>query len=242
MSDLDMSSSVDDSLDRPAMNRLRSEEERERRRMRDRERRRSMTSEQKERHLARRRRNYQLRMQRVKHRDLTNANPGNHINGLNHRRAGGYDPMSALQFSCYAPVGSGQALFKVHGECSSRPEGKESLAYDLTKLHRRLRLIHVKHFARCLKRPLGELVVNNIPILTDLIMKGNQVSCCKSVRGVRLNRIKKLARGRRSAPEETSEHLPSSEAEGNLEKQNLLPAEGHQPKAADESRTGVVVA
>lgn len=37
------------------------EEERERRRMRDRQRRRSMTLEQRERHLARRRRNYQLR-------------------------------------------------------------------------------------------------------------------------------------------------------------------------------------
>ncbi|KAI4311875.1 hypothetical protein MLD38_036738 [Melastoma candidum] len=208
--DLDMSSSVDDSLDRPIMSRLRSEEERERRRMRDRERRRSMTSEQKERHLARRRRNYQLRMQRVKNHDLvTNANPGSGINGLNHRRAGGgFDPMSSLQFGCYAPVGSGQALLKVHGEYSSRPEGKESLAYDLTKLQRRLRLIHVKHFARSLKRPLGELMVNNVPILADLIMKGNQVSCCKSVHGVRLNRIKQLARGHRIAPEETSEHLP----------------------------------
>ncbi|KAL2339260.1 hypothetical protein Fmac_013706 [Flemingia macrophylla] len=41
------------------------EEERERRRLRDRERRQSMTKEERARHLARRRRNYQLRRQRA---------------------------------------------------------------------------------------------------------------------------------------------------------------------------------
>lgn len=46
------------------LHRTRREQERERRRMRDRQRRQSMTLEQKEKHLARRRRNYQLRRER----------------------------------------------------------------------------------------------------------------------------------------------------------------------------------
>lgn len=52
---------------------LRREKERERRRIRDRERRSSMSIEQRERHLARRRRNYQLR--RLKYQNVKTTNP-----------------------------------------------------------------------------------------------------------------------------------------------------------------------
>ena len=51
--------------DRSELSVTQREEERERRRMRDRQRRQSMTIEQRERHLARRRRNYQLRRLRA---------------------------------------------------------------------------------------------------------------------------------------------------------------------------------
>ncbi|KAI4365031.1 hypothetical protein MLD38_021052 [Melastoma candidum] len=235
--------------DRSTFHRMRSEQERERRRMRDRERRQSMTSEQRERHLARRRWNYQLRRQRVKHLEsgfqpgCTNTILANNMTGMNHLRLGGYNPKSLVHFGYVMPIGSGQVLFKVHGEHSLMPKGKEPLAYDLTKLQSRLRLVHVKQFARSLKSPLGELAANNIPILADLIMKGNQVSCGKPVHVVRLNRVKELARGMKcSASKEAPEQIPSSKTEGSPQKRNLPSAEGHQPAPPDEARKAVTVA
>lgn len=63
----------EDSAERPESRRRQREEERERRRMRDRLRRQSMTLEQRERHLARRRRNYQLRRLRAEPSRLTSS-------------------------------------------------------------------------------------------------------------------------------------------------------------------------
>lgn len=56
---------MEESAERSDIRRMQREQERERRRIRDRQRRQSMTLEQRERHLARRRRNYQLRRLRA---------------------------------------------------------------------------------------------------------------------------------------------------------------------------------
>lgn len=56
---------MEESAERSELRRMQREQERERRRIRDRQRRQSMTLEQRERHLARRRRNYQLRRLRA---------------------------------------------------------------------------------------------------------------------------------------------------------------------------------
>lgn len=116
-----------------------------------------------------------------------------------------------------------------------------------------MRLIHVKHFARSLKRPLGELTSSNIPIVANLILKGATEANCKltvmlvcivlemsimslvtnfrngnckflfdiaasvsgkSTTGVRLNRLKRLARTANSAPNEASEENRHDETQG----------------------------
>ncbi|KAG8647472.1 uncharacterized protein LOC110622397 isoform X2 [Manihot esculenta] len=56
---------MEEGSERTLMRSLQKEQERERRRIRDRQRRQSMTIEEREKHLARRRRNYQLRRQRA---------------------------------------------------------------------------------------------------------------------------------------------------------------------------------
>lgn len=65
VSEVDDTVMEEESAEGSQMRRMQREEVRERRRMRDRQRRQSMTLEQRERHLARRRRNYQLRRLRA---------------------------------------------------------------------------------------------------------------------------------------------------------------------------------
>lgn len=201
------------------LHRTRREQERERRRMRDRQRRQSMTLEQKEKHLARRRRNYQLRRERKNlgsdHQSGqtdTAIERGN--TGRNNRQVDHCAQQFAAQYDRAVSVGFNQVLQNTSAESLRSNSGTESLTYDLAKIQKRLRLIHVKHFARSLKRPLGELTSSNIPIVANLILKGTTEANCKSTTGVRLNRLKRLARTANSAPNETSEKNHHDETQG----------------------------
>lgn len=201
------------------LHRTRREQERERRRMRDRQRRQSMTLEQKEKHLARRRRNYQLRRERKNqgsdHQSGQTDTAIEHGNtGRNDRQMDHSVSQFTAQYDRADPAGFNQVLQKISAESLRSNGGTESLTYDLAKIQKRLRLIHVKHFARSLKRPLGELTSSNIPIVANLILKGTTEANCKSTTGVRLNRLKRLARTANSAPNEVSEKNHHDETQG----------------------------
>ncbi|XP_030514302.1 uncharacterized protein LOC115728108 [Rhodamnia argentea] len=201
------------------LHRTRREQERERRRMRDRQRRQSMTLEQKEKHLARRRRNYQLRRERKHqgsdHQSGQTDTAFEHGNtGRNNRQVDHLVSQFTVQYDHAVPVGFNQVLQNISTESLRSNGGTESLTYDLAKIQKRLRLIHVKHFARSLKRPLGELTSSNIPIVANLILKGTTEANCKSMTGLRLNRLKRLARTSNSVPNEASEKNHHEETQG----------------------------
>ncbi|KAK4804929.1 hypothetical protein SAY86_004746 [Trapa natans] len=201
------------------LHRMRREQERERRRMRDRERRQSMTEEQKQMHLARRRKNYQLRRQKVKyleegyHSGLRDTASGSGIGERTEEKA--IPDASQLGLNCNAiiPVGIDHDLQKMNTE-ERKSGGAEPLAYDLAKLHRKLRLTHVKHFARSLKHPVCELTKSGLQVHTDIVVKENPAAICKSTQGVRLNSIKHLARTVKNSFKEDPEKQHRSERDG----------------------------
>ncbi|PKI73998.1 hypothetical protein CRG98_005615 [Punica granatum] len=209
-----------DLAERPDLHSMRREQERERRRMRDRERRQSMTQQEREKHLARRRKNYQLRRQKIKHFEIgyQSGPTGTASSGeIGERFKQQATPAaSELRPQCkdIIPIGLDQVLQKINIE-QSKSGGTESLAYDLAKLHRRLRLSHVKHFARSLKRPVCEFTGSSLQIVADLIAKGNPAANCKSMQGVRLNSIKRLARAVKNGSKETAHKQQQSETDGN---------------------------
>ncbi|KAK4743955.1 hypothetical protein SAY87_010267 [Trapa incisa] len=179
---------------------MRREQERERRRMRDRERRQSMTEEQRQMLLARRRKNYQLRRQKVKH--LEEGYQSGHRDTASGSEIGErieeqeIPDASELGLNCNViipPAGIDHVLQKMNTE-ERKSGGSEPLAYDLAKFHRRLRLSHVKHFARSLKHPIFEFNKSGQQVHADIVVKEDPAASCKSTQGIRLNSIKRLAR------------------------------------------------
>ncbi|WCJ28142.1 hypothetical protein M5689_009850 [Euphorbia peplus] len=162
---------MDDESERAMIKHLQKEQERERRRIRDRQRRQSMTLEEREKHLARRRKNYQLRRQRAENaaRSLVTSE----------------FPVSVLNVDDY----------------SVQCHGLQIPASISALLPARVRLNHVKRLARSLHNHV------NHRVSLDLIVKGNDIadSTCVPLKGLRLNRVKHLARSLSSGSEKVKE-------------------------------------
>ncbi|KAF8030488.1 hypothetical protein BT93_E2814 [Corymbia citriodora subsp. variegata] len=123
------------------LHRTRREQERERRRMRDRQRRQSMTLEQKEKHLARRRRNYQLRRERKNlgsdHQSGqtdTAIERGN--TGRNNRQVDHCAQQFAAQYDRAVSVGFNQVLQNTSAESLRSNSGKSTTGVRLNRLKR----------------------------------------------------------------------------------------------------------
>ncbi|TYK12993.1 uncharacterized protein E5676_scaffold255G005900 [Cucumis melo var. makuwa] len=124
---------------------LRREKERERRRIRDRERRSSMSIEQRERHLARRRRNYQLR--RLKYRNVKTTNPS--FSGTNSFKAISGTSIAELdlQQNGIMLVGFNHEQESLNPD-SITSSSSETLDPRAEILQGRVRLSHIRRLAR----------------------------------------------------------------------------------------------
>lgn len=206
---------MEEGSERTLMRSLQKEQERERRRIRDRQRRQSMTIEEREKHLARRRRNYQLRRQRAETARLD-------LRVNQNITTSSFSTMLATKSNDYSPMTS-VSIFNAQCNVGLNSGHKNSVGLDipshkLAKLPRRLRLNHLKHLARSLDDPVD--IPNNHVIVADLIIKGNANanSSCVPSKGLRLNCVKRLARSLKSDLEKaTSEnHQNKMEVEQNL--------------------------
>ncbi|XP_048438413.1 uncharacterized protein LOC103943816 [Pyrus x bretschneideri] len=168
------------SSDRSELRGMQREQERELRRVRDRQRRQSMTVEQRERHLARCRRNYQLRRLRVE-----NAKAGDfpsHVQQISNEHeaaasGGNNDVWEVTQ------------LEKTTGECLQHSECLEAVASKSANFPKRLRLSHIRRLARWLNNLDGEVIgihqiVAQVSELEILDLGGFQMDCVSVVLNV----------------------------------------------------------
>ncbi|XP_008227453.1 PREDICTED: uncharacterized protein LOC103326965 isoform X4 [Prunus mume] len=225
-----------ESLDRSELRRMQREQERERRRIRDRQRRQSMTVEQRERHLARRRRNYQLRRLRAENAKVDCQSQ--HISNEHEEAAAaegneGNDAQEVTQTE------------KLSTERLHYSECLEAAACKSANFTIRLRLSHIRRLARSLNH-LGGEAIGNHQIVADVITKGdaNNTSCFRIgdfdsgrlPNGLRLNRVKRLARTLNIAAHETSVNCPKVDQNVSAEE---VPATGDdKPKFGQTIRVG----
>ncbi|XP_021859547.1 uncharacterized protein [Spinacia oleracea] len=148
-------------LDAQAMQR---EKERERRRLRDRIRRQNMSQEQRDKHLARRRRNYQLRRLRAQNAKLPTECQQIHAADL-------------LQINNLL-----SATSPMLDDLPSSSETQEGEAQNMRKTPRRLRVSDIRHLARRLH---GDDQQQNGELLTN---------CVVTTKRLRLTHVKRLAR------------------------------------------------
>ncbi|KAJ4847682.1 hypothetical protein Tsubulata_020645 [Turnera subulata] len=192
---------MEELTERAVLRNLHKEQERERRRLRDRQRRQSMSVEEREKHLARRRRNYQLRRQRAQNPHLDPQlnkqtsfqeegdgmlmPPGNEHQALISfpDKSNGLPPAAAATFDQRQESLNGGRRTSV---------GLEIPAHKLAKLPKRSRLSHIKRLARSLGDP--EDTTESPRLAADLIARGTATSDCIPQIGLRLNRVKRLAR------------------------------------------------
>ncbi|GMH05243.1 hypothetical protein Nepgr_007083 [Nepenthes gracilis] len=134
-----------------------------------------MSLEQRIKHLARRRRNYQLRRLRA---GIANLNPQ------------GWTQTSIVTES--------NGIATAHpglSKLGSKNEGLEDGAHKLRNFPRRLRLHQIRHLARALNNPAGlhrdDITLQNG---SDLISKQNSSTNCGSIVRLRLIHVKRLAR------------------------------------------------
>ncbi|WCJ38141.1 hypothetical protein M5689_019216 [Euphorbia peplus] len=176
---------MDDESQRAMMKHLQKEQERERRRTRDRQRRQSMTLEEREKHLARRRRNYQLRRQRAEN-------------------AARSVVTSSLIDEFHVSVSNVD-------DYTVQCHGLEIPASILALLPTRVRLNHVKRLARSLDYHVNHRVSLDLIIKGNDIAD----STCVPLKRLRLNRVKRLARSLSSGSEnvkEEEDHQSRTEA------------------------------
>ncbi|PON90247.1 zinc finger CCCH domain protein [Trema orientale] len=183
--------------DRSELGAMQREEERERRRMRDRQRRQSMTLEQRERHLARRRRNYQLRRLRAETTVIENMVVTDENQPLNSFPEMGFNdhginPMNDLV----------QGIEKLNVErLESMAMGPENLAKKSANVTKKLRLSQIRSLARSMNRfrcGVGGSFQNVADVAlkrdADTILQLGDNDLGRLPGGLRLNRIKRLAR------------------------------------------------
>lgn len=179
------------------MRRMQREEVRERRRTRDRQRRQSMTLEQRERHLARRRRNYQLRRLRAETTRLDSTTAISHDQAVNSPPEEVITSQADHGFNLN-PIG----FEKLSSECLQSAGLETLLAQKAVKVMKRLRLSHLRCLARSLNRfggGVGGIHEKEAAVLSkrdaDTTLQFGEKESSGLPRGLRLNRIKRLARG-----------------------------------------------
>lgn len=182
-----------ESLDRSELRRMQREQERERRRIRDRQRRQSMTVEQRERHLARRRRNYQLRRLRAENAKVD-------------------FPQISNEHEADAAAAAAAASDVHESDMSTEPlQSLDAVACKASHLTtKRLRLSHVRRLARSVVSRAPHH--HHIHILGEADDDANKTSCFQIAdfdsgrlpNGLRLNRVKRLARAINTASKEAS--------------------------------------
>lgn len=212
---------MEDVSERSDLRRMQREQERERRRMRDRQRRQSMTLEQREKHLARRRRNYQLRRIRAESARSSSQTGTSIVTGVETIIGDDHKPeasVSGLSEKCNGVnhVGTSQGEEKLNVE-SVESEVLQALVHKSANFPRRLRLSQIRNFARSLGHSIGGLP-GNYQMVAALITRddtaGNCLQVgdsdsCRSPQSLRLNRVKRLARTLNN-----SENSGMKEAEG----------------------------
>ncbi|XP_015901826.3 uncharacterized protein LOC107434846 [Ziziphus jujuba] len=242
---------MEESGERSDLRRMQREQERERRRIRDRQRRQSMTLEQRERHLARRRRNYQLRRLRAESSRLGShcADPNiiadaNEMAFNNEYDAIDSNPESGFHSDGVNPIGFIQA--EEQNAQGLQSVGVEALAHNITS---RLRLSHIRRLARSLNQSRGEaLVTGNHQVVAEPMQRhqanttGLQVGDCDLVRstgGLRLNRVKRLARSQNTGTVQTNgqSHQRDKETMSDTLEQSLLQGDT-QVINSDKSKLG----
>ncbi|OMO76922.1 hypothetical protein CCACVL1_15281 [Corchorus capsularis] len=189
---------------------LRKEVERERRRIRDRQRRQSMSFEEREKHLARRRRNYQLRRQRA---ETARINPPPQIPFQQTTISSTQLPLTNAQtvisdISPQVNTGAGSAAAAVVVGSNREPQrlmldtrSTQSLeipAHKLAILPGKVRLNRIKHLARVINEPASDGAAKGG------MMNANGASNCLLSKGLRLNRVKRLARSLNPAAQENN--------------------------------------
>ncbi|OIT28508.1 PREDICTED: uncharacterized protein LOC109212561 [Nicotiana attenuata] len=174
---------------------VQKEKERERRRIRDRLRRQTMSLEEREKHLARRRRNYQLRRQRVLNNSFSSCQnyESTSCGNSNEEENQAIVPVSGLGLQ------SSEATF--HPESYKSQEESAASSYILhqgaeermNKVQRGpniLPLYQIRHLARL----LNSLSSDNHEIGTSLTSNDNISTESTLRRGIRLIDVKRLAR------------------------------------------------
>ncbi|XP_030491090.2 uncharacterized protein LOC115707314 isoform X1 [Cannabis sativa] len=165
---------------------MKRDEERERRRIRDRQRRQSMTLEQRERHLARRRKNYQLRRLRNETRTVLDDKTTIATMSLQESTTMiNSTPEKDFQDDDV----DDQEKEDLNSECLDSISGLEILAQKSDNVIKKIRLSHVRSLARSLNR-LGGGVGGD----TKLQLGVGDNDSGRLTAGLRLNRIKRLAR------------------------------------------------
>ncbi|KAF3451846.1 hypothetical protein FNV43_RR07942 [Rhamnella rubrinervis] len=204
---------LEESAERSDIRRIQREQERERRRIRDRQRRQSMTLEQRERHLARRRRNYQLRRLRAETSRAgsqcqdAGLEEGGEMVSNNEYEAINYVPEISFHSDGVNPVEFIQGQEELSAQ-NPQTVGVEALAYTLTS---RLRLSHIRRLARSLNQS-GDKVTGIHQVVSE-VMPRNDANTARlqvgdrdlgrSTGGLRLNRVKRLARALNTGTNET---------------------------------------
>ncbi|KAL0738170.1 hypothetical protein Bca4012_014380 [Brassica carinata] len=160
----------------------------ERRRLRDRERRQSMSQDERERHLARRRKNYQLRRQRAEVSRIGSQIQG--ITGEGSQLAGVISPPQSGDSSTVPLVDSDQSVGIPMEE--------------LGKLVGTIRLSRVKHLARTLRKwsTSGAEASSSNSGATNAMTRRAMSS------GLRLSRVKRLVRSKGQQEGLLSQHSP----------------------------------
>ncbi|XP_014517398.1 uncharacterized protein LOC106774886 [Vigna radiata var. radiata] len=205
---------------RGELRRMQREQERERRRIRDRQRRQSMTQEQRERHLARRRRNYQLRRQRAANAHLPytsfpqfqppessagEASTSDELQGLPSPTFAEYGIFPQVIGFPHHHLNLGQQMLNMGTKLlqgSSVP--LETLLCKPANSPKLMRLNHVRGLARNLTHSIVNPPCTRL-VASELIPKEHQdVSVGSTVKSLRLNCVKRLARSKNSFYEETA--------------------------------------
>ncbi|KAB2029752.1 hypothetical protein ES319_D05G184500v1 [Gossypium barbadense] len=150
-----------------------------------------MSHEEREKHLTRRRRNYQLRRQRAETARLYPAPPpvqfeDTSISTIQSPLSNSISNISP-QFYAAALVDPNHGQERLMLDTGSS-QSLEIPAHKLATLPGKVRLNHIKHLARAIQNP----VCDGVGI--GGMMKGNGTSNCLVSKGVRLNHIKRLAR------------------------------------------------
>ncbi|OMO64730.1 hypothetical protein COLO4_31917 [Corchorus olitorius] len=206
---------------------LRKEVERERRRIRDRQRRQSMSFEEREKHLARRRRNYQLRRQRAEtarinpppqipfqqttissSTQLPLTNAPTFISDVSPQLNTGAG--SAAAAAAAAVVGSNHEPQRLMLDTRSS-QSLEIPAHKLAILPGKVRLNRIKHLARVINDPAADGAA------MGGLMNANGASNCLLSKGLRLNRVKRLARSLNPAAQENVSQSHQSKTEGKIQ-------------------------